>query len=440
MREKVEFCLQIYELCGTVCEGIFYLLRHPKDGQVKEDVKAGAAAIRAYMDRLKAEKADKIWLELETEIMAPVIHPARLSAVLEQFQNWSCETISKKISELLEGVSNIDRDLAEKLFRFLRQSPHTNIAVYQLGLEFCSKASLSMPKESFEYMVQMLEEQPTLLCSKGGIHPNYIYHPAEQRTFDVCPICGGHGEPYYRAYAFIMSDFSEPHLPVKLWMRCAGCGNLYTWKYPKQLLAGPEKPGYRHPDPLRYRETVGETSSGILSIWSDILNNLRTYTKGGALLEVGVGHGELVAVAQEMGYDVDAVEIVTSMAQRTADMLNLPVWNGDFLEYETDKTYSVIIMGDVIEHVTDPRRALERAYRLLREDGVLWLSTPNFESSFSKIRKFEDPMWCEPYHITYFSYRGLRSLAEQCGFQVEEYHVSARYNGSMELILTKEQQ
>lgn len=437
MKEMVELCLQIYELCGTIREGAFYLLEHVEDERIREDIKAGAAAIRCYIDEIELEKENKIWCELEAEITAPVINSSRLAAVLERFQNWSCEAISKKISEILKDVPNIERDLAEKLFCFLRQAPHTNVAVYQLGFEICTKASLSMPQVSFEYMVQMLEEQPTLLCSKELIHPNYIYHPAEQRTFDVCPICGGHGTPYYRAFAFAIADFSEPHLPVKLWMQCTNCGNLYTWKYPEKLLAGPEKPGYQYPDPSQYTQTIGEVNGLVLSIWSDILNNLRIYTKGGALLDVGVGQGELIAVAQEMGYDVDAVEIVTDIAQRTSNMLNLPVWNGDFLEYKTDKTYSIITMGDVIEHMTDPKRALENAYRLLKEDGVLWLSTPNFESSFSKIRKFGDPMWCEPYHITYFSYGGLRNLVEQCGFQVEEYHVSARYNGSMELILTK---
>ena len=44
----------------------------------------------------------------------------------------------------------------------------------------------------------------------------------------------------------------------------------------------------------------------------------------------------------------------------------------------------------------------------------------------------------EPYHISYFSFAGLRALAEKCGFTVREYQVSNRYNGSMELILTKD--
>lgn len=152
---------------------------------------------------------------------------------------------------------------------------------------------------------------------------------------------------------------------------------------------------------------------------------------------MGIGEGCLLAVALEMGYAADAVEIVAQSAQEVADILRIPIWNGDFLDYHPDKRYSVIIMGDVIEHVTDPERALRNARELLAEDGVLWLSTPNFEGSFTRMLKFSDPMWLEPYHISYFSFAGIRTLAEKCGFTVREYLTSNRYNGSMELILTK---
>ena len=99
--------------------------------------------------------------------------------------------------------------------------------------------------------------------------------------------------------------------------------------------------------------------------------------------------------------------------------------------------YSVITMGDVIEHVTDPEKALRKAHELLADDGVLWISTPNFKSSFSLLRKFKDVMWSIANHITYFSYDGMKALAEKCGFKVVDYKVSDHYNGSMELILVK---
>lgn len=234
-----------------------------------------------------------------------------------------------------------------------------------------------------------------------------------------------------------MVNFTYPHLPAKLWMRCRSCENLYTWKYPEEHLALTEHYERVSPDPNRYLATWQRTAGGILRIWSDILAVLDQYTAGRDLLEVGVGNGELLAVALELGFEVDAVELEPEAAHRISDLLGIPVWLCDFLAFDTDQKYSIITMGDVIEHVTDPRKALQKACSLLKDDGVLWLSTPNYESSFSRMLKFKDPMWCEPYHISYFSYRGLKRLCEECGFEVCEYNISNRYNGSMELILKK---
>lgn len=294
-----------------------------------------------------------------------------------------------------------------------------------------------MPQEAFDWTIRAMEEQPGLLAGEKSPHPHYVYRAAPQRTFACCPTCGGKGAPYYRSMSYFMNNFTYPHLPAKLWMRCGTCGNLYTWKYPEELLTQAEHPSLVQPDAAKALTATRQESAFILSIWSTILNKLRAYTEGKDLLEVGIGEGCLLAVALEMGYRPDAVEIVRESAQEVADILAQPIWNGDFLDYHPDKTYSVIIMGDVIEHVTAPEQALRNAHRLLADDGALWLSTPNFEGSFTRLMKFKDPMWLEPYHISYFSFAGLRALAEKCGFTVREYQVSNRYNGSMELILTK---
>ena len=52
-------------------------------------------------------------------------------------------------------------------------------------------------------------------------------------------------------------------------------------------------------------------------------------------------------------------------------------------------------MGDIIEHVTNPKAALKKAHSLLKETGVLWLSTSNYNSSFTRMMKLKDAMWKE---------------------------------------------
>lgn len=342
------------------------------------------------------------------------------------------ELITKSRNE-----DHITKPIAERIFKLYDNAKHTP-SVFQLLSESGMKSSVTAPKESYEYLMKLLDENPKFLSGKDLIHPGYVYEPShQQRIFDKCPICGGESEPYYNGFSYRMQHFDKPHEPFKLWRKCTACGNLHTWKFPEEFLELSSHEKMINPDEDKKYSILNVTNAVSLSIWSNILNKLKAYNNKKTLLEVGIGHGELLSVALEMGYDVNAVEIVEESAREVSDVLNISIWNGDFLNFKSDKTFPIIIMGDIIEHVTDPEKALKSAYDLLDSDGVLWLSTPNFESSFSRLRKFTDPMWVEPLHITYFNYSGLEALLEKCGFAVREYTVSNRYNGSMELIITK---
>lgn len=426
--EKFELYVQVWGLGKAVRDGLSALAKNPEDAQTQADIQAGFQVLRTYLSSEASNAVLRIFSGAE-------FTRKDLSKTGQLLLNSISDAISGKLNDLLKEETSVARAEAEKLFLLWDEIPHTSAEAYQWIFNLCEKTSLSTPLESFQYSLRLMEEQPKLLFGEKLPHPDYIYRQSEQRTFERCPICGGEGGPYYRAFSYRMADFAYPDLPFKLWMKCAGCGNLYTWKFPEEYL-NPEiqrKWIYPNPSPA----AVGNTSGGSLAVWADILNRLSLYTGGKDLLEVGIGRGELLAVALELGYQTEAVELSHKAAQNVADMLNISIWCGDFLDYRPDKTYSVITMGDVIEHVADPGKALRNAYKLLREDGVLWLSTPNFESSFSRMRKFNDPMWLEPHHVTYFSRDGLEALAAKCGFVLREYNVSRRYNGSMELIFTR---
>ena len=344
--------------------------------------------------------------------------------------------VGSRLQNEINSYSYVSKTLAERIFNIYENESHTG-QILQLLFDCCQKCAATAPQESYDHSIKLLEEFPDLLSGNRSVHPGYVYSSShKQRVFEKCPVCGGESEPYYSAFSYCMTDFDHPFEPFKLWKKCKGCGNLHTWKFPEEFLALSSHEKVVTPsEDAQFKSLDGNTF--MLPIWSNILNKLKAYNSKRSLLEVGIGHGELLSVALEMGYEISAVEIVEEEAQNVSDVLNIPIRNGDFLNFRSDKTFPVIIMGDVIEHVTDPEAALRNAYSLLDDDGVMWLSTPNFESSFTRLKKFTDPMWMEPYHITYFNYNGFEALLEKCGFSVREYTVSNRYNGSMELIITK---
>lgn len=415
----------------------------PQDQEARRNAEENIRTLSSIMreECITDKTLETVYSDVEHVISGRNNKDIIIAKLEEAFRLKTEQKISQEIRTEITPELYIEGETADLLYHYFDLISLDTSENVTLVFDTCRKTAYSRPMLSFQHTMQLMEKYPNLLSNENYAHPGYVYKESKQHTFEKCPICGGAGYPYFRAFAYEMTNFSYPHLPVKLWMKCGTCGMMYTWKFAEEFLALSDQKRMVYPRPEKHLATFSGSSGTVLAIWSDILNHIkRYYTKGTKLLEVGPGRGDLLAVAMEMGYQVSGIEIVPEDAQRVSDLLNIPLWNGDFLNYDVEETYSVLVMGDIIEHVTDPVKALEKAKSLLEDDGILWLSTPNFESAFSKLHKFEDPMWKTSNHITYFSYQGFKDMAEKCGFSVEEYSVSRRYNGSMELILKKKLQ
>lgn len=340
------------------------------------------------------------------------------------------------IFKLINGKYEFEPNEVKIIIDYIILTRYDNETTFKNIFNILLSMKKSLPFETFEIGMYILERHGKFLSSPK-LHSNYSYSKDKdiQKELQECPICGVEGEPYFTAFSFVMVNFENPHLPFKLWMKCNGCGNCYSRYFDVEYFnMGIE---YKKILPNETKVFLQEPISSVLYIWAEILNKIYKINNNKELLEIGVGKGDLIAVALELGYNVEVVEIVEESAQEISNVLQIPIHNCDFLKFETNKKYSVIIMGDVIEHVTDPRKALLKVHELLDDDGVLWLSTPNFESSFSRLQQENYIMWCEPHHLTFFSKEGLELLLDECGFKVIEYNISQKYKGSMELFIQK---
>lgn len=134
-------------------------------------------------------------------------------------------------------------------------------------------------------------------------------------------------------------------------------------------------------------------------------------------------------------YHVEAVEICREDCERISQALGVNIKWCDIIDYETEKQFDVIVMGDVLEHVLDPVQVLEKAKRMLSEDGILWISTPNYHCAYARMQKFSHCMWHELNHYTYVSYETLNQLLKDMQMEVVHYDMGSRYIGSMELFI-----
>ncbi|HRI44679.1 MAG TPA: class I SAM-dependent methyltransferase [Fimbriimonadaceae bacterium] len=260
-----------------------------------------------------------------------------------------------------------------------------------------------------------------------GCH-GYVYQRPLEVELTHCPLCMQEGRPY-RAFNLVTNiDFIPGFDPVRLWMRCEACEHLFASAYPVDL-ANLLAAGC--PEHHRY------VKADLLPSLAPIVGELRRKSPGDRWLEVGVGAGELTALALEFGFEVEGLDIRTAYAESVEERLGVSVQAVDFQDFEPGRTYDTLVMGDVLEHIALPTESIEKAARLLTDGGILWVSTPNYQSAFSRLVRDLDPMWRVCEHLNYFSSRSLRTLLERSGFDVEDYRVSSHYFGSMEVTARK---
>ncbi|MEW6095222.1 MAG: class I SAM-dependent methyltransferase [bacterium] len=148
------------------------------------------------------------------------------------------------------------------------------------------------------------------------------------------------------------------------------------------------------------------------------LIQIKKYKTQGRLLDVGCALGFFLDEARG-DFDTYGVEISNFAATYAREKLGLQVTNGRFLDVEFENEFfDCITLWDVIEHLPDPTLNLKKAYKLLKSDGLLVLSTGDINSFVSKLMGKYWHLILPPQHIYYFSQDTIKKLLEKAGFKV----------------------
>ncbi len=144
------------------------------------------------------------------------------------------------------------------------------------------------------------------------------------------------------------------------------------------------------------------------------------------LLDVGCYTGIFVEIAGRHGWDAWGVE-PSQWAVEQAQARGLHVTQGTLDTAGLPEAhFDVVTMWDVIEHLTDPRGALDQVYGLLKPGGLLVVHTIDLDSLFARLMGPRWP-WLMEMHLYYFSRRSLRAMLGKCGFQVLDDRPQGRY-------------
>lgn len=139
------------------------------------------------------------------------------------------------------------------------------------------------------------------------------------------------------------------------------------------------------------------------------------------LLDVGCGVGTLALYfgsigAEVLGIDISerAIEIATT-AKDSLNLMNVTFKNE--LLKKGDKNKDLVVISEVIEHIEDDDAFLRDIFSHLKEDGLLFLTTPSKENVLYRLgfyKKFDKKVG----HLRRYTVNSLQRILRANGFEV----------------------
>ena len=140
---------------------------------------------------------------------------------------------------------------------------------------------------------------------------------------------------------------------------------------------------------LKQPEYIGIQEMAAYGLHSDIFNILEPYLKTGMhILDFGCGQGAFSQRLIDSGMVVDACDINTDQIKAGVNKKITLDLNNEINPDSFSEKYDVLVALEILEHLHDPWKYLNDCMGLLKNDGIIALSTPNISNFISRLRFF----------------------------------------------------
>ncbi len=201
-----------------------------------------------------------------------------------------------------------------------------------------------------------------------------------------------------------------------------------------------ESCGFYHVDPYPSESYLSEFYKSYGTIQNADFGGVarlivRNVSKDSKIIDFGCGKGGLLSELYKLGYrnlygfdQSPEVDDAKKLGIGSFDKIGL--WDYlDDVESEGGTDADLIVMINVLEHVSRPIELLQRVYDILPTHGKLCVVTPNDFSALqrAKLKLEQCHPWfvCVPDHLNYFNFHSLKDTLSRNGFEVIDY--SANY-------------
>jgi len=232
-----------------------------------------------------------------------------------------------------------------------------------------------------------------------------------------CSICNGET----RVIGCLPKTKQFDHLIIR---QCMSCGHVSLPKCESQMT--------EIADEILVRDGSSLSATWVL----EKVPEIDVHIKGLRILDIGCWTGELMEDLPE-SWIKSGVEI-NSIAAKKAREKGLQVFEEKIeLLQDQNESYDLILMMDVLEHLSDPLEDMKSIERLLVPGGLFVALTGNVESLASKVFKGCWYYYNYPDHVTFFSKKSFNIVFQKAGMVPIRVIRVAHHSASLQGTLSK---
>ncbi len=213
---------------------------------------------------------------------------------------------------------------------------------------------------------------------------------------------------------------------------CTRCGLLSHESIPSdEELADYYAHEYRH----AYHGEGQPSAKRVLRAWNvgrAIYQRVRSFVHpGDRVFEIGAGLGCTVKAFDLEGFEASGIEPGVEFQSFSRGTLHADIENARLEDLAPVPAYDFVLLVHVIEHFSQPTRALRRIWSLLRTEGQLYVECPNvYGPHAAPSRLFHYA------HIYNFTPWTLKMMGESAGFRLV-HELSSRDDANLMFVFEK---
>ena len=159
----------------------------------------------------------------------------------------------------------------------------------------------------------------------------------------------------------------------------------------------------------------------------------RLFTKSSdKVLSVGCGDGTVVKGVSDAVKRVVAIDIsqqAINVAKKFNNSLNISYIKKNIEDFNPEEKFNAALLFEVIEHLFQPKEALTKIYNILNDDGIILISTPNYNRATRRVKKLpiinfirklqgkdSERINCD--HFQEYTYKQLEVFLKDAGFTI----------------------